>query len=147
MGDGLAFEQGTGFLLSRLGSLVSRSWAAFLAGHDLTQIQYMVLMAVGERGSLGQRRLAELIAVDARNIVPVLDGLAARGLLERRVDDADQRRRIITLTPAGADLVAAVAASAATEQEQFLGTLTRRQSESLNRLLRQVYGAYVRTLD
>src|SRR5690348_5415899 len=85
--EGPTYERGTGFLLARLGSLAARSWAAFLTGHDLTQAQYTVLVTLREQGPVGQRRLAELIAVDARNIVLVLDSLAARGLVERRMHE------------------------------------------------------------
>ncbi|WP_165494910.1 MarR family winged helix-turn-helix transcriptional regulator [Actinomadura roseirufa] len=146
-GDDLAFEQGTGFLLARLGSLASRSWTAFLTGHDLTQSQYTVLVALKEQGPVGQRRLAGLVAVDTRNIVPVLDALAARGLVDRRIDDTDHRRRIIALTTAGLNVIDAIAAAADAEQDRFLGALSHRQRESLNRLLRQVYDSHLRARD
>lgn len=145
--DRPAFEQGTGFLLARLGSLASRSWTAFLTGHGLTQSQYTALVALKEQGPVGQRRLADLIAVDARNIVQVLDSLAARGLIERRIHDTDQRRRIVTLTAAGNALIDTIAASASAEHNHFLSALTRRQRESLNRLLRQLYDSHLHARD
>ncbi|MET9338674.1 MarR family transcriptional regulator [Nonomuraea sp. NPDC003804] len=141
--DGPTFERGTGFLLARLGSLAARSWTGFLTGHDLTQAQYAVLVTVREQGPVGQRRLAELIAVDARNIVLVLDSLAARGLIERRVHDLDRRRRVITLTDGGNALLDTMVATAATEQDHFLHALTHREREHLNRLLRTVYDSHV----
>jgi DNA-binding MarR family transcriptional regulator len=137
------FERGTGFLLARLGSLASRSWAAFLTGHDLTHGQYAVLVTIREHGPQGQRRAADLVAIDARNIVAILDSLAARGLIERQVHDADRRRRIVALTDAGNALIDAVATAAATEQADFLHALTRSDREHLNRLLRQVYDSHV----
>ncbi|MEW9547320.1 MarR family winged helix-turn-helix transcriptional regulator [Nonomuraea sp. NPDC050783] len=140
--DRPAFERGAGFLLARLGSLAARSWAAFLHEHGLTQAQYLVLTTVRESGPLGQRRLAELIAVDARNLVTVLDSLAARGLVRRRAHEGDRRRRIVTLTDAGTALLDAVAAAAAVEQDRFLRALTRRDRTHLNRLLRALYDAH-----
>ncbi|RVX40291.1 DNA-binding MarR family transcriptional regulator [Nonomuraea polychroma] len=141
--DSPAFERGTGFLLARLGSLAARSWTAFLTKHDLTQAQYLVLVTVKEQGPIGQRRLAELIAMDARNIVMVLDSLSPRGLIQRRTHDSDRRRRIITLTDAGAALLDTIAAAAATEQDHFLHALTCRQRDHLNRLLRTLYDSRI----
>ncbi|MEV7008132.1 MarR family transcriptional regulator [Streptosporangium sp. NPDC051022] len=142
-----AFERGTGFLLARLGSLTARSWTAFLTEHDLTQTQYSILTTLKEQGPIGQRHLAELIAVDARNIVPVLDSLAARGLVERRTHDTDRRRRTITLTDGGNALLDAFAAAAATEQDRFLFALPHREREHLNHLLRTLYDSHVSALD
>jgi DNA-binding MarR family transcriptional regulator len=94
-------ESGTGFLLARLGSLAARSWQSFLADRRLTQIQYATLMVLAKHGSLGQLRLAQFVAVDARNLVSVLDQLAARGLLVRETDTNDRRRRNAYLTATG----------------------------------------------
>ncbi|MBC9729053.1 MarR family winged helix-turn-helix transcriptional regulator [Streptomyces sp. TRM68367] len=145
--DRPAFERGTGFLLARLGSLAARSWAAFLTGHGLTQGQYVVLVTIAEHGPQGQRRLAELVAIDARNIVAVLDSLAARGLIERRDHDTDRRRRIVALTDVGNALIDTIAATAATEQDQFLRALTHPDREHLNHLLRQIYDSHVHIPD
>ncbi len=141
------FERGTGFLLARLGSLASRSWTAFLTGHGLTQSQYVVLVTITAHGPQGQRRLAELVSIDARNIVVVLDSLATRGLIERRSHDADRRRRIVALTDAGRALVDTIAAAAATEQDQFLHALTHADRLHLNDLLRQIYDSHVHIPD
>ncbi|MDL4819736.1 MarR family winged helix-turn-helix transcriptional regulator [Actinomadura opuntiae] len=138
-----AYERGTGFLLARMGSLAARSWTAFLAAHDLTQGQYAVLVTLDEHGPQGQRRLAGLVAVDARNIVTVLDSLAERGLVERRPDDTDRRRRIVALTAHGKALVKTIADAAAEEQDGFLRALGRTERAQLNRLLRRLYDSHL----
>jgi MarR family transcriptional regulator, lower aerobic nicotinate degradation pathway regulator len=138
-----AYERGTGFLLARLGSLTARSWTAFLAAHDLTQGQYAVLVTLDEHGPQGQRRLAGLVAVDARNIVAVLDSLAERGLVERRPDETDRRRRTVALTGRGSALVKAVADAAAAEQDGFLRALDPAERARLNVLLKRLYESHV----
>lgn len=142
-----AFERGTGFLLARLGSLAARSWTSFLTGHGLTQGQYVVLVTIKEHGPQGQHRIAHLAAIDARNIVAVLDSLAAKGLIERRAHDTDRRRRIVALTDVGNALIDTISATAATEQDQFLHALTRSDREHLNHLLRRIYDSHVRPPD
>jgi len=141
------FERGTGFLLARLGSLAARSWQAFLAGRGLTQMQYATLMVLAEHGPLGQQTLAQIIAVDARNLVAVLDRLAERNLAVREVSTADRRRRTVRLTSGGAALARALDADAATARDQFLGTLSPRERGQLNLLLQHLYEAHAREHD
>jgi DNA-binding MarR family transcriptional regulator len=141
------FERGTGFLLARLGSLAARSWQAFLAGHGLTQTQYATLMVLAERGPLGQRRLARLLAVDGRNLVAVLDRLAERDLIARATDPADRRRRNVRLTGPGTALAHALSAEAAVARDHFLGALSRQQRGQLNLLLERLYEAHARAPD
>ncbi|MFE4973939.1 MarR family winged helix-turn-helix transcriptional regulator [Kitasatospora sp. NPDC056651] len=145
--DRPAFERGTGFLLARLGSLTARSWTAFLGEHRLTQAQYAVLVALGRHGAVGQRRLAELVAMDARNIVPVLDQLADRRLVERRPHATDRRRRLVVLTEEGTALVGSIASAAAAEQDRFLDALTEAEREQLNLLLQRLYAAHIPATD
>src|SRR6202035_5082189 len=125
----------TGVLLGRLGSLASRSWTTFLTAHGLTQSQYSVLVVLKEQGPMGQQRLARQVAVDSRNIVPVLDTLAAKGLIKRQPDPADGRRRTVTLTADGTTLADTIAAAAASGQDDFLGALDDQDREQLNDLL------------
>lgn len=141
--DRPTYERGTGFLLARLGSLVTRSWNAFLSDYELTQSQYGVLATLKEQGPLGQRRLAGLIAVDARNIVAVLDSLEARGLVERQAHEADRRRRTVALTDKGRALIETVGARAAAHQDGVLHALTGRERKRLNELLRRLYDSHL----
>jgi MarR family transcriptional regulator, lower aerobic nicotinate degradation pathway regulator len=136
------FERGTGFLLARLGSLAARSWNAFLAECGLTQTQYTTLMLLAEHGSLGQLRLARLAAVDARNLVAVLDRLADRALIVRETDHQDRRRRNVRLTTSGTAVVHEMASDAARAGERFLGTLSTQQRQQLNALLQQLNHAH-----
>ncbi|MFB4308128.1 MarR family winged helix-turn-helix transcriptional regulator [Actinomadura sp. GTD37] len=141
--SGIAYERGTPFLLARLGSLAARSWTAFLSGHGITQNQYAVMIVLKEQGPLGQRRLAELAAMDARNIVAVLDSLTAAGLTERRPHDTDRRRRVVTLTPSGTRLIDTVGQAAAHGHDEFLRSLSPAERDRLNDLLQRLYNAHV----
>lgn len=141
--SGIAYERGTPFLLARLGSLAARSWTAFLTDRGITQNQYAVMVVLMDQGPLGQRRLAELAAMDARNIVAVLDSLTAAGLAERRPHTTDRRRRVVTLTPSGARLIDTAAQAAAEGQDDFLNSLTPTERDHLNDLLQRLYNAHV----
>ncbi len=134
-GDGLGFEGGTAFLLARTGALARQHWARMLAERGLTPHHYGMLMALHEKGPLGQQRLSALIGIDARNAVPVVDGLVERGLLSREVDPDDRRRRVLALTARGRAAVGDLVDTGAEIEERFLGALTGTQRRELRRML------------
>lgn len=134
--EGLAFEGGIGFLLSRTGSLARRSWTRMLVERALTPHHYGMLMALGEMGgACGQQRLSELIGIDSRNAVPIIDGLVERGLLSREVDPTDRRRRMLALTAAGHDVVRDLTESGADIEGRFLRALPPADRKELHRIL------------
>lgn len=136
------FESGSGFLLARLGSLAARGWNVFLAERELTQVQYATLSVLAEHGTVGQLRLAGLVAVDARNLVAVLDQLVRRRLVVRETDALDRRRRNVRLTAGGVALVQELAGDAARSRDEFFGVLTLPQRKQLNALLHELYEAH-----
>jgi len=135
------FEAGTGFLLARLGSLAERSWVAMLREHNLTAHQHGVLLALREHAPLAQQDLARMIAVDPRNVVPIVDGLVGKGLIDRGMDPADRRRRVLTLTDTGTAAAAALAAAAAGIEDDFLAGLTPSDRRELGRILRDLHAS------
>lgn len=135
------FEGGTGFLLARLGSLAERSWVAMLRERNLTAHQHGVLLALREHGPLAQHGLARMIAVDPRNVVPIVDGLVGKGLIDRGMDPADRRRRVLTLTDAGSAAATELAAAAAGIEDDFLAGLTSSDRHQLGRILRDLHAS------
>lgn len=131
----LAFEGGTGYLLSRTGFAARRRWARMLAERDLTPHHYGMLMTLHEHGASGQQRLSELIGIDPRNAVPVVDALAERGLLVREVDPTDRRRRVLTLTESGRDMVHELTETGAEIEADFLRALDPADQKELHRML------------
>ena len=55
-------------------------------------------------GPLTMRRLATELQTDAPYTTVVVDDLVRRGYVERTVDTADRRVKIVQITPAGADV-------------------------------------------
>jgi MarR family transcriptional regulator, lower aerobic nicotinate degradation pathway regulator len=131
----LAFEGGTGYLLSRTGSLARRSWTRMLTDRDLTPHHYGILMTLEEAGPTGQQRLSTLIGIDPRNLVPIIDGLAERGLLAREVDPTDRRRRVLALTDSGHAMVADLSETGAVMEDRFLRALQPAEQASLHQML------------
>jgi DNA-binding MarR family transcriptional regulator len=131
----LAFEGSTGYLLARTGAVARSHWARMLAERGLTPHHYGMLMALEEQGPVGQQRLSELVGIDPRNAVPVIDGLTERGLVVREVHPTDRRRRVLALTSSGHDTVRDMSRTGAEIERHFLRALTPADQAELHRML------------
>jgi long-chain acyl-CoA synthetase len=67
---------------------------------DLSLPQYRVMVFLAE-GSAGASALAGTLAVSRPTITVVVDGLVAKGFVERHGDEVDRRKVHHRLTPAG----------------------------------------------
>jgi DNA-binding MarR family transcriptional regulator len=78
-----------------------------LKGEDLTPLQYAVLAYLTRSSGepdIDQNSLAERLGVDRNNASLLVEQLEAKGLLERRINGADRRARLLRLTPEGEKL-------------------------------------------
>ena len=96
---------------------------------------------MAKTGSLGQQHLAELVGVDPRNAVPIIDGLAAHGLVHREVDPVDRRRRVLDLTARGREVVGELASVGAEIERDLLSPLTPAEQATLRHMLRALLSA------
>jgi len=133
----------TGYLLARLGAESRRRWARMLADHGLTPHHFGMLMTLDQLGVTHQRRLSELVGIDPRNAVPVIDLLHQRGLIRRTGDPTDRRRRAIALTPAGQRLLDDLRQAADAVEHDMLKDLDDHQQAILHRLLLTLFEATI----
>ncbi|MFI9781618.1 MarR family winged helix-turn-helix transcriptional regulator [Streptomyces sp. NPDC051956] len=85
--------------LRRASQAVNAAWQ--LRSSDLTPPQFAVLQVLDECGSLDQKTLGALAAVDRSTLTPLLDRLLARDLITKTTDPSNRRRQLVALTPAG----------------------------------------------
>lgn len=71
------------------------------AGFDITSVQFAALDAIKSNPGIDQAGVAGLIAYDRPTIGEVINRLVSKGLVERAVNDADRRARVLRLTPEG----------------------------------------------
>jgi DNA-binding MarR family transcriptional regulator len=136
-----AFLDSTWYLLARTGALAKQRWAAMLADFDVSPSQNKVLMTLSETGPVCQQFLAELIGVDPRNTVPIVESLVERGLVGREVDSADRRRRVLDLTPAGREITGQMASIGAEIERDILSPLSRADQARLRHMMLEILGA------
>jgi DNA-binding MarR family transcriptional regulator len=79
---------------------LARQVEIVLSEHDLTLAQYRLLGLLDERPEMASV-LAEKLTVSRPSVTTVVDGLSARGLVERSHDTSDRRRVNHVLTEAG----------------------------------------------
>jgi DNA-binding MarR family transcriptional regulator/ketosteroid isomerase-like protein len=135
-----ALESSTGFLLARAGSESRRRWTRALAGVGLSPTHHAALMALAVVGRASQHQLADMIGVDPRNAVPVVDQLEERSLVTRARDASDRRRVWLSLTPAGRRSMRRLERAGATAEEELLSRLTEEERTQLHDLLLRLTG-------
>lgn len=137
----LRFEGGTGYLLAIAGAAMRRRWVEMLARFNVTPSQFKVIMSLAEVDAIGQRQLAELVGIDPRNCVPIVDSLAESDLLAREIDSNDRRRRVLRLTARGQRLAKELESVNAEIDADLLSSLSPREKAELRRILTTIMDA------
>lgn len=104
--DGIVVEKAIGFWIHRVYQANrNEMFRAFReAGEEITPEQWAVLIRLWEHDGRTQTELAEDTLRDKPTMSRILDGMEARGMLERRTDPDDARVRIVKLTRRGREL-------------------------------------------
>ncbi|MFN4278072.1 MAG: MarR family winged helix-turn-helix transcriptional regulator [Ferrovibrio sp.] len=137
MPDGYVLEDQVGHLIRRAHQRHTALFIAMIGDAQVTPTQYAALVKLYEMGELSQNHLGRLTAMDPATIQGVIRRLTGRKLISHRPDKNDKRRRCLSLTSSGRELVENLLAngpkvSKATldplspaEQQQFLALLKR----------------------
>jgi len=80
-----------------------------LRRHGLTEQQWRVIRVLASTDAIDATELARRSFLLAPSLTRILQFLEGKGLLRRQPDSRDQRRSVLTLSPAGWDLFAEVA--------------------------------------
>ncbi len=104
IGDPLALENQVCFALTIAARNVVALYRPVLAPLGLTHPQYLVMLALWQSAPLSVKELAGLLELDSATLSPLLKRLEAAGLVRRERDPEDERRLVVTLTPAGREL-------------------------------------------
>lgn len=135
--DGYVLEDQVGHLIRRAHQRHTALFIAMIGDPQVTPTQYAALVKLYEMGELSQNHLGRLTAMDPATIQGVIRRLTGRKLISHRPDKNDKRRRCLSLTSGGRELVGRLLAngpkvSKATldplspaEQQQFVALLKR----------------------
>jgi DNA-binding MarR family transcriptional regulator len=113
-GDGLSFattievrDTCLCLQLQRAARAVARRFDTAFRPFNLTNGQFSLLMSLNRPDLASIGSVAALLAMDRTTLTAALKPLERRGLLTVMVDPADRRSRLLGLTRAGRDLLAA----------------------------------------
>jgi DNA-binding MarR family transcriptional regulator len=129
----------SGFLLARLGMESRKRFAQMMARHELATHHFGLLMALGEQDILPQLQLSQIMGVDPRNAVPIIDELERNGLIERQPDPQDRRRYNVGITPTGRKVMRDISRSGAKLEREFLKPLSETEQSKLHSLLLKLF--------
>jgi DNA-binding MarR family transcriptional regulator len=82
-----------------------------------------------------QGEIADTLGYDRSHLVGLLDELEEKGFVERRRDQADRRRQLVSLTASGKAALAGLRATLKKVEKEFLAPLDTEQREMLHTLL------------
>lgn len=102
---------------------------------DVTPAIFSVLEVLKQNDGITQSKLAAAVHLERSSVVPLLDKLARRGLVERRASTTDRRHNHLHLTDAGRELLAEALRRAAQHEKEVCKPFTIAEKKLLLELL------------
>ena len=129
-----------GYLLKMSHSVMHDSAAAAFAGHDLSFMQWIVLMKLRENASLTASELCRDMHHDNGALTRMLDQLEERDYVQRERSEADRRVVRLQLTPAGRRKVTELMPLVVDRFNDALTEFNKAEFVELTRLLNKLIG-------
>jgi DNA-binding MarR family transcriptional regulator len=125
-----------GFLLHDISRLLRKRFDRRARDLGLTRAQWSVLAHLSRHEGINQTALAEILEIEPISLVRLLDRLEAAGWVERRLDAADRRVRLLFLTPKAHPVLGRMQElGAETRAEAMAGLSATRQAALIEMLL------------
>lgn len=125
-------------VLSRAQRAVAECTGAGLAAHGLSHAEFAILEALFHKGPLLLGEVQRKILVSSGGITFLVDRLADRGLVERRLCSSDRRARYAALTRKGEALMREIFPGHAETIREAVSGLTRAEQRQATRLLKKL---------
>src|SRR4051812_45928874 len=128
----------------RFHQLCTAKTAEVVGGAGLTPLQYGVLIHLSSqtgKPGIGQNVLADRLNIDRNTASVLVEQLVKKGVVERKVNGADRRARLLRLTPKGEKLFARLRPAHAEVNESILAPIKPQERKLLMGLLIRVIEA------
>jgi len=128
-------------LARRFFQICTTAAAESVGAAGLTPLEFAVMAYVNRlvgEPDIDQISLAARLGIDRNSTSLLVERLEAKGLLERRVNGADRRARLLRLTPSGERLHRQLYSRAFAGQQRILAPLSAAERETLLDLLVRV---------
>lgn len=129
------------FQLERLRRRTRDCVDAALAAHQTTIREYWVLTCLIEEDAASQSFLSATLAIDASDMVRLIDSLEKRGWAKRERDPKDRRRQIVASTKKGTKMHSDLAKLVTAAEDDALDESTSKQLKHLRKLAQAIIDA------
>lgn len=133
-----------GHLIRRAHQIAVAIFAEHLADADITPVQFALLNALLDSPGIDQVSLAKRVAFDPATSGSVIGRLEAKGWVVRQADPTDRRRKLLVVTPQGANAMVDIQAAVAKVQAQILSPLSLDEQQQFVVLLSRLIQGHER---
>ena len=135
MAKSFHFRQAPGHLIRRAHQVSVAIFMEETDGFDVTPVQFAILNALLEDPGEDQVTLARKVAFDPATFGSVIGRLEGRGWVRREPDAVDRRRKLLWVTPEGAEAAQKMKRAVAKVQQRILDPLSPAEQDQLVRVL------------
>lgn len=135
------FVQGyLGYLLGQANHAVYKEFDAHVRAAGLSSIEWRVLATLHDGEPLTVSQLAHEVLSKQPTVTKLVQRMCEQGWLELQADPADQRRKLVAVTPSGKRLVRPLVSKALAHESAALRPLAPAEKTALKRLLGKLAG-------
>ena len=116
--------RGFAYQVVRLAELVMAHGEKALAPLGLTPRAFEAMNCITNGHGMSQQDLSQSLGLYAPQMVSLLDDLEQRGLVKRLITPTDRRRRVLSLTPSGRELLKSAAKIAENLELELFSSIT-----------------------
>lgn len=128
-------QRHTGHLIRRAQQVHVATWMRIVST-EISTVQYSVLVVLDRCGELSQRELGDEVDLDRSTIADLVARMERHGLVLRRQDPRDGRRKTVRLTEHGLDERRRLRPLVHRVEEQLTGSLPGQTRDALRSALR-----------
>jgi DNA-binding MarR family transcriptional regulator len=128
----------TAFLIAQIGAHAAKRFGEALGPVELLPAHAGILRVVATSAGISQQELSALLGMLPSRLVPLLDELEQRGLIERRDNEQDRRLYALHLTDKGTKTMADIGRIARAHDDDICAALTANEREQLGALLGRI---------
>ncbi|WP_269499682.1 MarR family winged helix-turn-helix transcriptional regulator [Castellaniella sp. S9] len=127
----------TGSLIRRAQQRHAAEWLRLVSG-TITSVQFAALAILARTPGASQRELGDALEMDRSTIADLAARLERHGLVVRTQDEADRRRYVLRLTPAGRATLRDLQPRVDAVEDAMTQALSATEVADLRRLLRSL---------
>ena len=135
MSQGRFVDANLGYLLGQANHALYKDFDSHVRAAGLSTIEWRVLATLHDRPPLTVSQLAQEVPAKQPTVTKLVQRMAGQGWVTLLADPADQRRTLVTATPAGKRLVRPLLQKARSHEAAMLQALPATERTALKKLL------------